>query len=152
LSRRVYHIQFLNLETGELLNDKLENTTGGGAWANDNKTFFYTTKNKVSLLSEKIYRHTLGEDHANNELVYHEKDPSFYIGVGKSKSEEYIIIFTGSTLTSDYHILKADNPNGDFVQLTPREEGLEYSIDHYEDKFYVVTNLDAKNFRLMETP
>ncbi|NJY61275.1 S9 family peptidase [Salinimicrobium sp. CDJ15-81-2] len=152
LSRRVYHIQFLNLETGELLNDKLENTTGGGAWANDNKTFFYTTKNKVSLLSEKIYRHTLGEDHANNELVYHEKDPSFYIGVGKSKSEEYIIIFTGSTLTSDYHILKADNPNGDFVQFTPREEGLEYSIDHYEDKFYVVTNLDAKNFRLMETP
>lgn len=152
LSRRVYHIQFLNLETGELLDDKLENTTGGGAWANDNKTFFYTTKNKVSLLSEKIYRHTLGEDHAEDELVYHEKDPSFYIGVGKSKSDEYIMIFTGSTLTSDYHILKADDPNGDFKQFTPREEGLEYSIDHYQDKFYVVTNLDAKNFRLMETP
>ena len=152
LSRRVYHIQFLDLETGELLDDKLDNTTGGGAWANDNKTFFYTTKNKVSLLSEKIYRHTLGEDTANDELVYHEKDPSFYIGVGKSKSDEYIFIFTGSTLTSDYHILKADDPNRKFRQFTPREEGLEYSIDHYKDKFYVVTNLDAKNFRLMETP
>ena len=152
LSRRVYHIQFLNLETGELLNDKLDNTTGGGAWANDNKTFFYTTKNKVSLLSEKIYRHTLGKDHAEDELVYEEKDPSFYIGVGKSKSDEYIIIYTGSTLTTDYHILHADDPNGNFKQFTAREEGLEYDIDHYEDKFYVVTNLDAQNFRLMETP
>lgn len=152
LSRRVYHIRFLDIETGELLEDKLENTTGGGAWANDNKTFFYTTKNKVSLLSEKIFRHTLGNDHAEDELVYHEKDPSFYIGVGKSKSEEYIMIFTGSTLTSDFHILEADDPKGKFKQFTPREEGLEYSIDHYDDKFYVVTNLDAQNFRLMETP
>ncbi|WP_029038166.1 S9 family peptidase [Salinimicrobium xinjiangense] len=152
LSRRVYHIQFLNLETGELLKDKLENTTGGGAWANDNETYFYTTKNKVSLLSEKIFRHTLGEEHAKDKLMYNEKDPSFYIGVGKSKSDEYIMIYTGSTLTNDYHILNADEPNGDFVQFTPREEGLEYNIDHYEDKFYVVTNLDAQNFRLMETP
>ncbi|NJW52901.1 S9 family peptidase [Salinimicrobium oceani] len=152
LSRRVYHIQFMNLETGELLPDKLENTTGGGAWANDNKTYFYTTKNKVSLLSEKIFRHTLGKAHSEDQLVYEEKDPSFYIGVGKSKSDEYIMIYTGSTLTSDFHILRADDPNGKFRQFTPREEGLEYSIDHYEDKFYVVTNLDAKNFRLMETP
>ena len=152
LSRRVYHIQFLNLETGEILSDKLDNTTGTGAWANDNKTYFYTTKNKVSLLSEKIYRHTLGEQNAQDDLVYEEKDPSFYIGVGKSKSDDYVMIYAGSTLTTDYHILKADNPNGDFQQFTPREEGLEYNLDHYKDKFYVVTNLDAKNFRLMETP
>ena len=94
LSRRVYHIQFLNLETGEMLSDKLDNTTGSGAWANDNKTYFYTTKNKVSLLSEKILRHTLGEENAQDDLVYEEKDPSFYIGVDKSKSDEYVIINT----------------------------------------------------------
>ncbi|MEX2604926.1 MAG: hypothetical protein WD361_12010, partial [Gracilimonas sp.] len=86
LSRRVYHIRFKNLETGEFLADKLDNTTGGGAWANDNQTYFYTTKNKVSLLSEKVYRHTLGADPSSDKLVYTETDPAFYLGVSKSKS------------------------------------------------------------------
>ncbi|MEM6725935.1 MAG: S9 family peptidase, partial [Bacteroidota bacterium] len=152
LSRRIYTIRFKNLETGEMLDDNLENTTGGGAWANDNSTFFYTTKNKVSLLSEKIWRHRLGESQEKDDMVYHEKDPSYYIGVYKSKSDDYVIIYNGSTLTSDYHILSANDPDGDFQQFTPREGPHEYSIDHYKDKFYIVTNLDAINFRLMETP
>ncbi|MCH2449399.1 MAG: S9 family peptidase [Gracilimonas sp.] len=152
LSRRVYHIRFKNLETGEFLDDKLDNTTGGGAWANDNRTYFYTTKNKVSLLSEKIYRHTLGNNPSSDKLVYSEKDPAFYLGVYKSKSDQYIIIGEQSTLANDYHILDADNPNGEFRQFTPREEVHEYSIDHFEDKFYIVTNWEAPNFRLMETP
>ncbi|MBD3617247.1 MAG: S9 family peptidase [Gracilimonas sp.] len=151
LSRRVYHIRFKNLETGEFLDDKLDNTTGGGAWANDNRTYFYTTKNKVSLLSEKIYRHTLGNNPSSDKLVYSEEDPSFYLGVNKSKSDQYIIISEQSTLANDYHILNADNPNGEFRQFTPREEVHEYSIDHFEDKFYIVTNWEAPNFRLMET-
>lgn len=152
LSRRVYHIRFKNLETGEFLDDKLDNTTGSGAWANDNRTYFYTTKNKVSLLSEKIYRHTLGNNPSTDKLVYSEEDPSFYLGVYKSKSDQYIIIGEQSTLANDYHILNADNPNGEFRQFTPREEVHEYSIDHFEDKFYIVTNWQAPNFRLMETP
>lgn len=152
LSRRVYHIRFKNLETGEFLDDKLDNTTGDGAWANDNRTYFYTTKNKVSLLSEKIYRHTLGNTPSSDELVYSEEDPSFYLGVYKSKSDQYIIIGEQSTLANDYHILNADNPNGEFRRFTPREEVHEYSIDHFEDKFYIVTNWQAPNFRLMETP
>lgn len=152
LSRRVYHIRFKNLETGEFLDDKLENTTGEGAWANDNRTYFYTTKNKVSLLSEKIYRHTLGNNSSSDKLVYSEEDPSFYLGVYKSKSDQYIIIGEQSTLANDYHILNADNPNGEFRQFTPREEVHEYSIDHFEDKFYIVTNWQAPNFRLMKTP
>lgn len=151
LSRRVYHIRFKNLETGEFLDDKLDNTTGGGAWANDNQTFFYTTKNKVSLLSEKIYRHTLGDNPTTDKLVYAEKDPAFYLNVYKSKSDQYIIIGEQSTLANDYHILNANKPNGKFRQFTPREEVHEYSIDHFEDKFYIVTNWNAPNFRLMET-
>ncbi|MEX0609753.1 MAG: S9 family peptidase [Balneolaceae bacterium] len=151
VSRRIYHIRFKNLETGEFLDDKLENTTGGGAWANDNKTYFYTTKNKVSLLSEKIWRHSLGDNISSDKMVYEEKDPSFYLGVSKSKSDQYIIIGARSTLANDYHILDADNPNGQFSQFTPREKVHEYSIDHFEDKFYIVTNWDAQNFRLMET-
>ncbi len=152
LSRRVYHIQFKNLETGDILEDKLENTTGSGAWANDNQTYFYTTKNKVSLLPEKIHRHTLGTDPQQDDLVYEEKDPSFYIGVTKSKSEDYVIIWTGSTVSSDYYILDADTPNEEFSRFASRERDHEYSIEHVDDKFYVVTNWDAKNFRLMETP
>ena len=124
----------------------------GGAWANDNKTFYYTSKNKVSLLSEKIWRHELGKGVDTDVTVYHEKDPSYYIGVYKSKSDDYIIIYNSSTLVSDYQILKADDPQGSFKQFTPRGTKHEYSIEHYGDKFYIVTNRDAVNFRLMETP
>lgn len=153
LSRRIYTIRFKNLETGEMIEDQIANTTGGGAWANDNKTFFYTSKNKVSLLSEKVFRHKLGSQGDEDVMVYHEKDPSFYIGVYKSKSDDYVIIWNSSTLVSDYHILDANNPNDDFKQFIPRDEKAhEYSIAHFQDKFYIVTNWDATNFRLMETP
>jgi len=152
VSRRVYTYRFKNLETGETYSDQLENASPGGAWANDNKTFFYTTKNKVSLLSEKIWRHKLGEEATKDEMVYHEKDPSYYIGVYKSKSDKYIIIYNSSTLVSDYHVLAADQPEGQFQQFIPRGTKHEYSIAHYEDKWYIVTNNQALNFRLMETP
>ena len=153
LSRRIYKMRFKNLETGEMLDDEIENTTGGGAWANDNRTFFYTTKNKVSLLSEKVYRHKLGTQASEDVMVYYEKDPTFYIGVTKSKSNDYVMIWNNSTLVSDYHVLDANNPTGKFKQFIPRDEkGHEYSIAHFEDKFYILTNWDATNFRLMETP
>ena len=148
LSRRIYNIQFKNLETGEVYEDRIGNTTGGGAWANDSKTYFYTTKNKVSLLSEKIWRHKLGE--SEDKLMYEEKDPSFYIGVYKSKSDDYVIIWNSSTMVNDYHILNANNPDSEFKQFTPRETDHKYNIEHFEDKFYVRTNWGAINFRLME--
>ncbi len=150
LSRRIYTIRFIDLETGEFLEDQLENTTGYGAWGNDNRSYFFTTKNKVSLLSEKVWRHVLGA--ASNDLVYQENDPSNYIGVYKSKSDQFVIIYSNSTLSSSYFILDANKPDGDFKEFTPREEVHEYSIYHFEDKFYVLTNWDALNFRLMETP
>lgn len=151
LSRRIYTIKFKNLETGEMLEDAIPNTQGEAAWANDNETVFYTSKNKVTLLSEEIKRHQLGSDTENDASVYHEDDPSFYIGVYRSKSGKFIIIYNRSTLVSDYHILSADNPGGAFKQFTPRESDMLYSIDHYEDRFYIVTNWEAKNFRLMTT-
>ena len=150
VSRRIYTIRFKNLETGEILPDVLTNAEAGGAWANDNLTYFYTTKNEVSLLSEKIWRHKLGND--KDVMVYHEKDPSFYIGVYKTKSDKYIVIDESSTLVCDYHILDADNPTGEFKQFTPRTEEHEYFIQHFEDKWFVTTNNEATNFRLMETP
>lgn len=151
VSRRIYTIRFKNLETGEFLPDRIENAEAGGAWANDNKTFFYTAKNEVSLLSEKIFRHKLGTPSANDFIVYFERDPSFYIGVYRSKSGKYVIIYNSSTISSDYHILNADKPEGNFEQFASREPNLEYSIADFENKFYVVTNWEAQNFRLMET-
>ena len=151
LSRRFYEVHFKNLKSGDILKQTIPNTTGGVAWASDNQTVFYTSKNKVTLLSEKIYRHKMGSDFRNDELVYTENDETYYIGVSRSKSGEYIIIYNSSTLVSDYHILRADNPDGKFKNFTPRGTAHEYSIDHYQNKFYIVTNWNAKNNRLMET-
>ena len=151
LSRRFYTIYFKNLSTGNILEQVVPNTTGNIAWANDNKTVFYTLKNKITLLSEKIYRHKIGSDPVKDILVYKEEDIEYYTGVYRSKSGKYIIIWNGSTLVSDYHILSADNPDGDFMNFTPRGTEHEYSITHYQDKFYIVTNWEAKNNRLMET-
>ncbi|MFQ6612843.1 MAG: S9 family peptidase [Fidelibacterota bacterium] len=152
VSRRIYTLHFKNLRTGAILDSAVPNTTGSVAWANDNQTVFYTAKNKVTLLSEEIYRHKLGTSAQSDVKVYSEPDKAFYIGVYRSKSGQYIIIWNSSTLVSDYHILAADNPGGRFRQFTARGQEHEYSIEHFKDRFYIVTNWQAKNFRLMETP
>ena len=151
ISRRIYTVHFKNLLTGETIQNAISNSSGSVAWANDNRTVFYTSKNDVTLLSEKIWRHKLGSDSKSDKMVYHEKDDTFYNGVYRSKSGDYIIIYNQSTLVSDFHILNANNPDGDFMNFSPREKEHEYSIDHYQDKFYIISNWDAKNNRLMET-
>jgi len=151
LGRRFYSIFFKNLKSGEILNYSIADTEGDLAWANDNKTIFYTKKNKTTLLSEKIYRHEVGDNPSEDYLVYKEEDNEYYNGVYRSKSGKYIIIWNSSTLVSDYHILSADNPKGEFSSFTPRGTKHEYFIEHYKDKFYIITNLKAENNRLMET-
>ncbi len=153
VSRRQYTIQFKNLQTGEILATKIENTTGSATWANDNQTVFYTKKDEVTLRSDKVYKHKLGVDAAHDELVYHEKDETFNVHVYKSKSKKYLIIGSDTTLTNEYQILLADNPDGKFVIFQKRTRGLEYTISHFEDHFYILTNKDkAENFKLMKTP
>ncbi|WP_299162878.1 S9 family peptidase [uncultured Eudoraea sp.] len=151
ISRRQYHIQIKNLETGEIYPDKIDNTTGSAVWANDNKTLFYTKKDPVTLRSDKIYKHILGHPSEEDELIFHEQDDTFNTFVYKSKSKKYIIIGSYSTLTTEFQILNADNPNGDFKLFSERERGLEYSIYHFENNFYILTNKDkATNFKLMK--
>ncbi len=152
VSRRQYHIQFKDLTTGKLYADKIENTTGGTVWAADNKTVFYTKKDPVTLRSDKIYKHILGTDTATDKLVFHEADDTYNTFVYKTKSKKYIVIGSSSTLTSEYQILPADQPDGEFTMFSKRTQGLEYSISHYNDSFYVLTNKDgATNFKLMKT-
>lgn len=152
VSRRKYTLYIKDLESGELYKETIPVTTGYAAWANDNKTLFYTRKDELTLRSYKIFRHVIGTPVSQDVLVYHEEDETFYTAVYKSKSDQYLIITSGSTLSDEYRFLEADKPEGKFRILQERERGLEYSIGHYKDHFYIVTNLDARNFRLMRTP
>lgn len=152
VSRRQYTLQIKNLETGFILDDSIENTTGGGVWANDNETLFYTRKDPVTLRSDKIYKHKLGTPTSEDVLIFHEKDDTFSTFVYRTKSKKYLVIGSFSTLTSEFQILSTDNPDGQFEVFSPRERGLEYTIFHYEDNFYILTNKDkAENFKLMRT-
>ena len=153
VSRRIYTIRFKNLTTGEFLPDVIENTTGGTVWANDNQTVFYTRKDE-SLRSFKIFKHKLGTDPSSDELVFHEEDETYSTYIYKTKSKKYLVIGSYATLTQEYKFLNADTPDGDFQMFEPRnrELKLEYDINHYHDKWLVKTNLEAKNFRLMECP
>ena len=149
LSRREYTIYVKNLVTGETLSDAITGTEGGPIWANDNQTIFYTAKNPVTLLSEKIMRHLLGTAPALDQLVYEEKDPSNYIGVGKTKSEKFITVVSKATLSSEVSWINANQPNDALVVFQPRMKEVLYSIDHANDRFYIRTNQQAKNFKIV---
>ncbi|NQT79201.1 MAG: S9 family peptidase [Candidatus Aminicenantes bacterium] len=150
VSRRKYTIYFKNLTTGEMLLDKIPNTTGRAVWANDNKTVFYSIKDKT-LRSYKILKHALGTDVSSDKEVYHEKDVTFSTYIYKTKSKKYLIIGCRSTLSSEFRFLDASKPDGKFKIIQPREKDLLYGVAHYTSKFYIRTNYKAKNFRLMET-
>jgi len=151
VSRRKYTIYFKNLETGELYNSRIDNTTGTVAWANDNQTVFYSVKDDA-LRPYKIYRHSMRDcNSSNDKLIFHETDETFDVHVYTTKSESYIMIYCLSTVSTEYWFLDANHPTGKFQVVQPRKRGLEYNVDHYGNKFYIRTNLDAENFRLMET-
>jgi len=151
ISRRKYTIYFKDLTTGEILKDELPNTSGRPVWANDNKTVFYAVKDET-LRPCKIYKHVLGEDVSNDKEIYHEEDVTFNTYVRKSKSKKYLFILSTSTLSTEYRFLDANEPEGEFKVLQPREKDLEYNVAHFKDDFYIMTNYKAKNFRLMKTP
>ncbi|TYP70340.1 S9 family peptidase [Aquimarina intermedia] len=152
VSRRQYTIQIKNLVDGTVYDDTIENATGSSTWAADGKTLFYTKKDAETLRSYKIMKHTLGTRVSDDVEVFREDDDTFNTFVYKTKSDKYIVIGSTSTLTSEYRILKADEPDGEFKIFQPRVRGLEYGISHYKDHFYVLTNADnATNFKLMKT-
>ncbi len=153
VSRRQYTIQIKNLETNEILPLKIENTTGGATWASDNKTLFYSRKDEVTLRPDRIYKHKLGTNPSEDVVVYFEKDDTFNVSIYKSKSKKYLIISSESTLTSEFQILLSETPDEEFKIFQKRTRELEYSISHYEDSFYILTNKDdATNFKVMKTP
>ncbi|MDO6759385.1 S9 family peptidase [Tamlana sp. 2_MG-2023] len=152
VSRRQYTIQIKNLVTGEIYSDEIKNTTGSATWANDNKTLFYTMKDEVTLRSEKVFKHKLHTESSEDTVVFHEEDETFNTFVYKTKSKKYIVIGSSSTLSAEYRFLNADTPDGEFKIFQERTEDLEYSIAHYEDYFYIISNTDgATNFKISKT-
>ncbi|MGE8301823.1 S9 family peptidase [Sphingobacterium paramultivorum] len=152
VSRREYTIFIKNIETGEIYPDQIKNTEGAAIWGNDNQTLFYTAKNPITLLSEKIMRHTLGSDPKADVPVYEEKDNTNYIAVGKSKNGKYIIINSEGTLSSEIWVLNADLPQAEFRVFQPRIHNVLYSIIALDDRFLILTNDEAINFQIMQCP
>ena len=152
ISRRLYTVYFMNIQNGKLYDEKIENTTGNVTWANDNETVFYSKKDLTTLRVNKIFKHKLESDPKKDALVYEEKDESFSVGISKSKSEEFLFINSRSTLSSEVRFLNANEPNGEFKIFNKRVSGHEYSVSHFENSFYIITNKDnAKNFKLMKS-
>ncbi|MFM7019581.1 MAG: S9 family peptidase [Aquirufa sp.] len=155
VSRRNYIVHFKNLQTGEILPDKIENTEGGSyAWSADSNYFFYLLRDPQTLLASKVYRHKIGTPSHEDVLVYEEKNEECYMGLSRSKSKEYIFsISSQQGVYSEYRILKTNNPTGNFEVFHPGERGLEYFIEHQADRFLIRTNLDeSTNFQLMSCP
>ncbi|MBD2751716.1 S9 family peptidase [Spirosoma validum] len=154
VSRRLYTLRIKNLKTGKIYPEAIKDTEAGSfAWATDNKTLFYIKKDPQTLLGYQVYRHVLGTNSKSDVLVYEEKDNQFYMGLSRSKSKKYIEIGVDHNgVATEYRLLEASQPTGEFKVFLPREKGHEYDIVHYKDKFYVRTNWKAENFRLMEVP
>ncbi len=153
LSRRIYTIKVKDLISGETLKDEIHGVSSYAAWAADSETFFYTLKDKETLRTDKIFRHKIGDTQADDAMVFEEKDETFYAFVYPSKSREYIMIGSTSTLTSEYRYLPSDKPTGKFNTIQQRQRGLEYNVAHFEDMFYISTNADnSTNFKLVKVP
>lgn len=154
VSRRLYGLQIKNLVTGTVYPEIITNVEGNDiCWAADNKTVFYVKKDVTTLLGFQVWRHELGTDPAKDVMVFEEKDNRFYIGVYRTKSKKFIGIYSSmNEVSTEYRLLEATHPTGDFKIFEPRKENFQYSIEHYNDKFYILTDWDAPNFRLMEMP
>lgn len=151
ISRRQYKVQFRDIETGKLFEETLENTSGDITWAEDNKTIYYVTKDPQTLRENKVWKHILGTNQSEDVLIFEESDETFYCEVSKSKSNRFIFIDSYSTISTEHQFIEADKPDSEFRIIQKREDNLLYSVEHFNDEFYVLCNLDAINFKLMTT-
>jgi oligopeptidase B len=152
VSRRIYTLRIKNLATETFLEDVIPGTSGSYAWSADNQYIFYTLRDSETLRAYQVMRHKIGSPPEEDVSVFEETDTTFSTFVYNSKSKKYLIIGSYQTISQEYRVLEADQPTGAFRVIQPRERKLEYSIAHFGDHFYILTNWEAKNFRLMKTP
>ena len=151
LGRRINTIRLKNLETGEILEDKISNVTGEMVWANDNKSLFYSKQDSDTLRPYQVFMHLLGTDSNRDLLIFEEPDNTYSVALSKSKSRQYLFISSHNTLSSEYHYLEADNPENSLQVFQPRQVNHDYQVDHLEDTFLIRTNSGGHNFRIMKT-
>ena len=148
----VYEMRFRDLRTGADLDDVIEGTYYGTAWGADNRTFFYTRPDSA-MRPHQLWRHQLGTPATDDVLVHQEDDERFFVSVGVTKDERFIVLHLGSKVTDETRVLDTANPTGEFTIVQPREQDVEYSLEHHGDRFLIVTNADgAENFKLMSAP
>ena len=151
-SRRKYTLYVKDLETNELLDSKIKNTTGSTAWSSNSNNFFYVKKNEQTLRPEKVFLHDISKPKDLDTFIYYEEDETFSVHVNESKSKDYIFLSSFSTLTSEYQFIKSSEPFSDFRLIQKRTKNLEYSVSHFKDKFYIINNKDgAHNYKISET-
>jgi oligopeptidase B len=150
VGRNQYVLHVKEIKTGKVFPDTATNISPSMVWAADNKTLFYTGKDEVTLRSDRVFRHVLGTD--DHELVYKEDDGQYYVGVGGTKSKKYIQVVAGATTNTEVKLIPADKPMTEPVVFLARSKDHEYSIDHLDGRFLILTNADAKNFRLVSVP
>ncbi|HVK59864.1 MAG TPA: oligopeptidase B, partial [Candidatus Kapabacteria bacterium] len=152
VGRNFYTIRFRNLSTREFLPDAITNVTANFEWAEDNKTLYYARQDPDTLRAYQVFRHTLGTPQSADQLIYEEKDEIYAVGVGKSKSRKYIFIAAEHLQSTEYRYVDAQGPGGDLKMIEPRRMNHIYSVDHFGDEFFIRTNLEAKNHRLVKVP
>jgi oligopeptidase B len=152
VGRRIYTIQFKNLISGELLTDRIEHITGNFAWAADNKTIFYSKQDPHTLRANQVFSHILGTNVSEDKLIFEEDDEEFSCMVHMTKSEQFLMIHSESTISSEIRFLDASHPSGEFQLIQERIPHLEYAVDHYEDHFWIRTNHQSQNFKLVKAP
>ncbi|GAA4830200.1 S9 family peptidase [Algivirga pacifica] len=152
VGRRIYEIKVKDLKTGQPIGNTLKETVGNCCWAADNKTLLYTTQDKETLRPNKVWKHQLDTEQQEDQLLFEETDEKFTLQIHRTKSRRYIFINSGSTTSSEIHYVEAETPAQELKVFLPREEKHEYQVEHFEDKFYILTNWQATNFRLMEAP
>jgi oligopeptidase B len=150
--RRFYTIRVKDLTLNRMLGDTIVDVAGNLAWANDSRTLFYTKQDPKTLRPYRIHRHVQGEKTSEDPLVFEEADETFSCTISRTRSDRYLMIASRQTLSTEYRFIEADKPTDAFTVIQPRRANLEYSADHLGDDFYIRTNLEAKNFRLMKAP
>lgn len=151
LSRRQYGIRFRNLETGNWYPELLDNVDPSFVWANDSWTFYYVRKHPVTLLPYQVWRHAIGTPASQDKLIYEEKDDTYYVSLHKTTSKHYVVIHLASATTSEVRLLDAEMADAEPFVFLPRRRDHEYSLDHYQHRFYLRSNRNGKNFGLYRT-
>jgi oligopeptidase B len=146
-----FTIRFKDLDSGELRADVIEGTYYGSAWATDDATFFYTTIDEAHR-PYRVWRHRLGTDSADDVIVYEETDQRYFVSIGLSRSQQFVVVSSTSSITSEVRVLRADDSDGEFGVIEPRRQGVEYSVDHQGDRFLILHNDGALDFELAEAP